>query len=145
MIMVMIMKDIKGKSYKQLIDILFKHSDTFAFVESTQWMEFESDRLAFVDQLISDIKVHLIERKVQTKWETTRHTDGNKAYVYYFRNNNATKLFLKEYSQSLFGWIGPEMPEDLMFYRKDQCILAACSHEGYFGIEDEVWREFLSK
>lgn len=57
MIMVMIMEDIKGKSYKQLIDILFKHSDTFAFVESTQWMEFESDRLAFVDQLISDIRI----------------------------------------------------------------------------------------
>lgn len=114
--MVMITEDIKGKQYKQLIDILFKHTDTFAFVEDGRRMEFESDRLSYVNQLISDIKLHLIERKVQSRWETTRITDGIKAYVYYFRNNNATKLFLKEYSRSLFGWIGPELPEDLMFY-----------------------------
>ncbi|MBM4764393.1 stage III sporulation protein AH [Bacillus sp. B15-48] len=140
--MLMITENVKGKRYKQLIDILSKHCNRFAFVENRQMMEIEEERLAYIDNLIVDIKVHLIERKIQRKWETTK-LSGDTAYVFYFQLNNATRQFLKEYSNSLFDWISPELPEDLMFYQNDKCILAGCSHEGFFMVDETLWNSFL--
>lgn len=139
--MLMIMENIKSKRYKQFIDLLSKHCNKFAFVENRQMMEIEEERLTYIDHLIEDIRDHFIKRKIQAEWETTRLSDST-AYVFYFKLNNATKLFLKEYSDSLFGWINPELPEDLMFYQDDTCVLASCSHEGYFMVDERVWKNF---
>ena len=139
--MLTIYKNVKGKRYKQLIDILSRECNRFAFVENRQLMECEEERLAYVDQLISNIKCNLIERRIQNEWETTLLEDT--AYVYYFQLNNATRHFLKEHSNSLFDWIGG-LPEDLMFYQDDTCVLAACSHEEYFLVEETIWNTFLS-
>lgn len=139
--MLMINKDVKGKRYKQLIDLLSRNCNRFAFVEDRRLMEMEEERLAYVDDIISDIKWNLIERRIQQEWETTRLPEDT-AYVYYFHMNNATTQFLKERSNSLFGWIG-ELPEDLMFYHNDNCILAVCSHEKYFLVEETIWDSFL--
>lgn len=139
--MLMINKNVKGKRYKQLIDLLSRNCNRFAFVENRQFMEIEEERLAYVDDIISDIKWHLIERRIQKEWETTRLPEDT-AYVFYFQMNNATTQFLKERSNSLFDWIG-ELPEDLMFYHNDKCILAVCSHEEYFLVEETIWDNFL--
>lgn len=141
--MQMITENIKGKKYNQLINFLASHCDRFAFVENRQLMEIEEERLAYVEELIADIKEHLLERKVQREWETTK-LGGATAYVYYFKMNNETKLFLRDHSNSLFGWTH-DLPEDLMFYKKDKCLLAACSHEGFFLVDKVFWKEFLKK
>ncbi|TXC92743.1 stage III sporulation protein AH [Metabacillus litoralis] len=141
--MLMIYKNVKGKQYKQLIDLLSRNCNRFAFVEDRRMMEIEEERLAYIDDMISDIKWHLIERRIQKEWETTRLAKDS-AYVFYFQMNNATTQFLKERSHSLFGWIG-ELPEDLMFYHNDKCILAVCSHEEYFFVDETIWDTFLLK
>ncbi|MED4015517.1 stage III sporulation protein AH [Sutcliffiella cohnii] len=142
--MLMIERNIKGKRYKQLVDILSKHCNRFAFVENRQMMEIEEDRLAYIDLFISDIAEHLIERKIQQEWETTKLREDT-AYVYYFYLNNATKLFLKERSNSVFDCLNPELPEDLMFYHNEKCLFASCSHERYFMIDETIWEKFLLK
>lgn len=140
--MLMIERNIKGKRYKQLVDILSKHCNRSAFVENRQMMEIEEDRLAYIDLFISDIAEQLIERKIQQEWETTKLREDT-AYVYYFYLNNATKLFLKERSHSVFDWLNPELPEDLMFYHNEKCLFASCSHERYFMIDvmidETIW------
>lgn len=128
--------------YQHLIDILAKRCNRFAFVENRQLMENEELRLAAVDELLAPIKSQLIERKVQNEWETTTLGE-NTAFVYYFLLNDTTAQFLKERTDSLFGWITPELPEDLMFYDDEQCLLAACSHEGFFWMDEKVWDRFL--
>ena len=140
--MLMVTENVKGKRYKQLIDLLSRNCDVFAFVENRQMMEIEEERLAYVDTLIVNIKEHLLERTIQREWETTKLSEAT-AYIFYFKFNNATRQFLKEHSNSLFDWLHPELPEDLMFYQNDQCILAGCSHEGYFMVEEGLWRKFL--
>ncbi|WP_046181404.1 hypothetical protein [Domibacillus tundrae] len=140
--MLRITENVKGKSYKQLINLLAKHCNRFAFVENRQMMENEEERLAYIDNLTVDIKGHLLERKIQRKWETTKLSGGT-AYVFYFQLNNATRQFLKKRSNSLFDWISPELPEDLMFYQNDKCILAVCSHEGFFMVDETIWDSFL--
>ncbi|MCG7435060.1 stage III sporulation protein AH [Lysinibacillus fusiformis] len=128
--------------YQHLIDILAKRCNRFAFVENRQLMENEELRLAAVDELLAPIKSQLIERKVQNEWETTTLGE-NTAFVYYFLLNDTTAQFLKERTDSLFGWITPELPEDLIFYDGEQCLLAACSHEGFFWMDEKVWDRFL--
>ncbi|MFA1737848.1 stage III sporulation protein AH [Lysinibacillus fusiformis] len=138
----MISENIMGQRYQQLIDILAKRCNRFAFVENRQLMDNEELWLAAVDELLAPIKSQLIERKVQNEWETTTLSE-NTAFVYYFLLNDKTAQFLKERSDSLFGWITPELPEDLMFYEDEQCVLAACSHEGFFWVDEKVWDRFL--
>lgn len=140
--MLMISENVIGVSYKKLIDILAKHCNRFAFVENRQMMVNEEERLAYIDNLITDIEGYLIKRKIQRKWETTALGEGT-AYVFYFELNNATSEFLKEHSNSLFEWISPELPEDLMFYQNDKCLLAGCSHEGFFMVDETLWNNFL--
>jgi len=140
--MLTIYDNVEGRRYKELIDFLSKHCNRFAFVENRQMMEVEEERLAYIDKLISNIEEHLIERKIQRKWETTK-LSGSTAYVFYFELNKATRGFLKERSHSLFDWISPELPEDLMFFQNDKCILAGCSHEGFFMVDEKVWNSFL--
>lgn len=140
--MLMIRKDVIGASYKNLITLLEKHCNRFAFVENRQMMENEEERLAYIDKLITGIEGYLIEKKIQREWETTVLGEGT-AYVFYFELNNATSEFLKGQSNSLFEWITPELPEDLMFYKNDKCLLAGCSHEGFFMVDETLWNSFL--
>lgn len=139
--MLMITENVKGKRYKQLIDFLSKHCNRFAFVEDRRVMDIEVERLEYIHNLIAYIDEHLIERKIQKEWETTRLVDDT-AYVFYFNLNNATKQFLQDHSKSLFDWINPELPEDLMFFQNDKCILATCTHEGFFMVEKMLWKRF---
>lgn len=139
--MLTIDENLKGKRYKQLIDFLSKHCNRFAFVEDRRMMDIEEERLAYIHNLITYIEEHLIETKIQKEWETTRLVDDS-AYVFYFNFNNVTKQFLKDNSNSLFGWINPELPEDLMFYKDDECLLATCSHERFFNVEKMMWKRF---
>lgn len=142
--MLTITEDVKGKCYKQLIDFLLRHCDRFAFVEDRRLMKDEESRLAYVHHLITYIETHLIERNIQKKWETTELTDAT-AYVFYFRLNNVTAVFLKDFGNSLFDWRNPKLPEDLMFYKNDKCILASCSHEKYFLVDPDFWARFSIK
>jgi hypothetical protein len=142
--MLTIMENVKGKRYKELIDLLSRNCNTLAFVENRQMMVIEEERLAYIDILIAPIEEHFIERKVQKEWETTKLFEDT-AYVFYFHLNNVTREFLKERSNSLFEWISPELPEDLIFYKDGKCLLATCSHEGFFLVEENIWNSFLLK
>lgn len=137
----MITENVKGKRYKQLIDFLSKHCNRFAFVEDRRMMDIEEERLTYIHNMIAYIDEHLVERKIQQEWETTKLVDDT-AYVFYFNLNHATKQFLKDHSNSLFDWINPELPEDLMFFQDDKCILATCTHEGFFMVEKMIWKRF---
>jgi len=137
----MIYENLKGKRYRQLIDFLSRDCNRFAFVENRQMLDIEEERLAYINNLITYIEDHFIETKIQNEWETTRLLDET-AYVFYFKFNNATREFLKDNSNSLFEWIYPKLPEDLMFYKDNKCILATCSHERYFMVEKTFWERF---
>lgn len=139
--MLMIMKDVKGKQYKQFIAYLMRNCDRFAFVENGQYSDMRDERIEYIEQLTIHINNHFIEKKIQKEWATTELTVDT-AYVFYYELNNETKDFLQTYSSSLFNWSHPELPEDLMFYRGEQCVLAVCSHEKFFYIDEELWADF---
>lgn len=92
--MIEICENIKEKRYKRFINYLLKHGDRFAFVVNKQMMEFAEERFIYIENLISNIKDYLIEIRTQREWETTKLSNGNTAYVYYFQFNNAIRDFL---------------------------------------------------
>ncbi|WP_342559141.1 stage III sporulation protein AH [Metasolibacillus sp. FSL K6-0083] len=141
--MLIINKNVIGEEYKKLINILSEHCDYFAFVENRQMMKNEKERLDYITNLITKIQGNLIKTNIQSKWETTALGAGNTAYVFYFEINDAASEFLKEKSNSLFEWHNPKLPEDLMFYQNDKCLLAGCSHEGFFMVDETLWNSFL--
>lgn len=136
--MLVITQDVKGERYEALIDVLLEHGTHFAFVEDRRRMEIEEERLVYMDVLTEEIRWDLRERTIVSEWETTR-LSGDTAYLYSFHMNYLTAQFLKEHGGSLFGWIHPELPEDLMFYVGDTCVLAVCSHESFFVVDEEMW------
>jgi hypothetical protein len=90
------------------------------------------------NKLVEDIQDSFIEMKEQSEWETTRLLEAT-AYVFYYELNDQTKHFLQTKSNSLFEWISPYLPEDLMFYSGDDVWLAGCSHENFFVISEEFY------
>lgn len=116
-------EDITGKDYRFLIEVAAKKCNRFAIVERSDMMADEAVAMEFFNKLVEDIQDSFIEMKEQSEWETTKLLDST-AYVFYYELNKKTVEFLQKKSNSLFGWISPYLPEDLMFYQDNQiCFL----------------------
>jgi hypothetical protein len=129
-------EDIKGEDYRLLIEVAFDKCNRFAFVQRRDLMENENVAMEHFYKLVENIKDSFIEMKEQSEWETTELLDST-AYVFYYELNEKTKAFLLNKSNSLFGWISPYLPEDLMLYKDTEVWLAGCSHECLFTINED--------
>lgn len=129
-------RDIKGEDYRLLIELAMKKCNKFAFVKRRDMMADEKLAMKNHNKLVKDIQGSFIERKEQSAWEVTELLEAT-AYVFYYELNEQTKHFLQTKSNSLFGWISPYLPEDLMFFSGDNVWLASCSHERFFVVSEE--------
>lgn len=129
-------EDLKGEDYRLLIELAAKKCNRFAIVQRIDIKEEEAAAMEYFYELVEGIKDSFIEMKEQSEWETTILLRAT-AYVFYYELNEKTKHFLLAKSDSLFGWM-PPLPEDLMIYKDDEVWLAACSHEDWFMINEEI-------
>lgn len=129
-------KDIKDDDYRSLIELAMKKCDKFAFVKRRDMMADEKVAMKYHNKLVKDIQGSFIEMKEQSEWEVTELLEAT-AYVFYYELNEQTKHFLQTKSSSLFDWISPYLPEDLMFFSGDDVWLAGCSHEHFFVVSEE--------
>lgn len=128
-------KDVVGKEYQDLIELVSKKCDKFALVVRKDMFENDKWAMRFYNKTLGDIQSSLIEMKEQSEWAVNLLVEST-AYVCYYELNEQTKQFLKTRSDSLFGWI-EGLPEDLTFYSGDKVLLAANSHESYFFVNEE--------
>lgn len=129
-------QDIKGEDYRLLIKLVSNKCNRFAFVKRRDLMEDEDVAMGHFYKLVEVIMDSFIEMKEQSEWETTELLEST-AYVFYYELNEKTKDFLLDKSDSLFGWISPYLPEDLMLYKDDEVWLAGCSHERWFTLNED--------
>jgi hypothetical protein len=129
-------EDIKGEDYRLLIEVAADKCNRFAFVQRRDLMEDENVAMGHFYEFVENIKDSFIEMKEQSEWETTELLEST-AYVFYYELNEKTKDFLLNKSNSLFGWISPYLPEDLMLYKDAEVWLAGCSHECWFTINED--------
>ena len=105
--------DIKGKNYKELIRVLFEHCDI------VKW------------RVIDDFEeVSILFEHIESEClETTYNLKGSHPFKEYtFRFSFFVKQFLEDTTDSLFSWTHP-YPEDLTFYRNDECLFSSLTHE----------------
>ena len=124
-------EDITGEDYRFLIEVAAKICNRFAIVKRRDMMADEALVMKNFNKLVEDIQDSFIEMKEQSEWETTMLVEST-AYVFYYKLNEKTVQFLQTKSESLFGWVSPYLPEDLMLYKDNQIWLAGCSHENWF-------------
>jgi hypothetical protein len=112
-----------GQVYYDLIDLAFVHCDEFHLV-----LRKDMGSLKSFQPILQKLEPSLKEIKEQSEWASTillRHT----AYVYYYHTDEHAKKMLKEISDSLYGWMMPDLPEDLSFFKRGKVWMATSSHE----------------
>lgn len=129
-------KDVIGKEYQLLIELVSKKCDKFELIVRKDMFENDEWAIKFYNKTLGDIQDSLIEMKEQSEWAVNLLVEST-AYVCYYELNDKTKQFLKTKSNSLFGWL-EELPEDLSFYSGEKVLLATNSHESYFYVDEEL-------
>jgi hypothetical protein len=88
-------------------------------------------------KLLERLEPYLIERKPSSKWPGTE-LDGDVALVHRYNLPDCIEL-LKNATDHLYGWLQPDLPEDLsLLTRSGEEYLTTISHEedSYFTLSD---------
>lgn len=83
------------------------------------------------------LRHHVISEQRESKWPGTELLDDT-AIVIRFRYDRTVADVLKTGTDHLFGWIGPELPEDLCLVRPDGrpwLVSIAHEHDGYLDLD----------
>jgi len=122
--MINVLTEPKGESYKALLDLAFSKCTEFILVERHQNQLNEKG-----SKILKMLKSELVDIEVDEQWPGTRLT-GHFANIYVFKTSDLAKKVVMENTSSLYSWISPDYPEDLIFYKtKGEVWLLSTSHE----------------
>ena len=122
--------DIKEQQYEQLLKILFAHCDTVRCIVRED-----------VGDYFEEIAYECLEKKYVTQWPLTSLGHAAVPVLQYtFRCHYNTEQFFKRKQSTLFSWQMP-YPEDLSFWKDEQCLFAVCSHEQYVEIDPALQKK----
>ncbi|MGV6982084.1 stage III sporulation protein AH [Bacillus pumilus] len=140
--MIVLNRQPRKKEYNELIDLCCKVCDEFQLVFRKDFADFDDYR-----EILDKLSPSLKEMKEESEWATTILGDGQTAYVYYYYANEHTKNLLKELSNSLYGWVHPNLLEDLSFFKNGKEWMVSSSHEeeSYIFPENEEEIESLKQ
>lgn len=115
----------KNDVYRRLVDLAFDLCDEFILVvRKGSGLELNDNAKSVLEKLNDSLK----EMKEQSEWAGTilyEHT----AYVYHYHTSPKAGEIIKEVSNSLYGWVHPDLPEDLSFYKSGKPWLINTAHE----------------
>lgn len=137
--MIILESEPKGNVYRELIDIASSVCSQFILVIR--------DSINLNDNAIkslSDLKPFLQETKQQQEWPGTQLLRDT-ATVNYYLLNEKSKQILNSYTNNLYSWVQPDLPEDLSFIKSDgKAWLINTSHENFSYVDtdsvDEIRR-----
>src|SRR4051812_23706494 len=118
-----ITKDPYGNTYRELIELAFDICDEFHLV-----LRKDMGDLSKFDPILRKFNQSFKIMKEQSEWASNILGDNQTAKVYYFSTNEHAKKTVLELSNSLFGWVFPNLPEDLSFFKEGEDWLATNSH-----------------
>ncbi|RXA21455.1 stage III sporulation protein AH [Methanosarcina sp. MSH10X1] len=124
----------KNDVYRRLIDLAFDLCDEFTLVIRKEIKLNDKGK-----SILEKLNDHLIEMKKQSEWPGTILGCGRLAYVYHYHTSPEAREIIKEVSNSLYGWVQCDFPEDLSFYKSGKPWLVNTAHErdSYILSEDE--------
>ncbi len=124
----------KNDVYRHLIDLAFDLCDEFTLVIREEFKLNDKGK-----SILEKLNDHLIEMKKQSEWPGTILGCEDFAYVYHYHASPEAREIIKEVSNSLYGWMQRDFPEDLSFYKSGKPWLVNTAHEkiSYILSEDE--------
>lgn len=125
--------DTKITSVREITSALLNYADTFSFV--IRKSENVSGR---VSDLLESLEHYQVDVKEVSEWAGTKLL-WDKAMLYTYHLNNESAYVLYTYENYLFNWLLPQLPEDLVFYKKNRPLFVSITHEqeAYFELEDD--------
>lgn len=115
-----------GVTYQRLLAHMFVAATQVSCVLRDQLGVSENCRL-----FLSNCHNSLIEEKVVSQWPGTELLDS-KARIYLFHPTVSLRAAFQLATSSLYGWLQPDLPEDVTFYRQfDVPLMVSISHEKF--------------
>ncbi|WP_248628182.1 hypothetical protein [Paenibacillus durus] len=122
-LMIEILEEPVGNTYKQLISLAFNICDEFILVKRDQIELSKNSEL-----LIKELKPYVTAIRKQNEWPGTQLL-GHNADVYYFDCKPELEQLLTNKAERLYQWMQPELLEDLCFYKNKEEWLITIAHE----------------
>lgn len=125
-----------GKAYSDFIDYAFSKTDFFMLVYVDYYCEGYSPQKATIRKALKPFEVKV---RTNPSWPgTPGRVDGLKKSSYevvFYKNNEAAKSILKSVN-NIYDWSPPDFPEDLAFFKNNQCWFLSIGHEEMASIID---------
>ncbi|MEO7110004.1 MAG: hypothetical protein ABI183_06175 [Polyangiaceae bacterium] len=131
-----------GKAYIELIDACCRVAATFGLIV-------RESSLALPEGLSRQLernRPYQSEVLSVQQWPGTVLLGSERALLYRYNVAPGSAAFLASAIDHLFGWVHPQLPEDLCFFRADgSVLLTTTSHErdGYLTLTHEERRIFV--
>lgn len=112
---------------------LLKYATTFSFI-----LREDLKVEGLTKTVLDDLSKYLIERKTVRKWPGTELLMGQaELFLYHF--NFETAFILQNTENYIYGWVHPNLPEDIVFYKDDRPIFISITHEkdAYFELNQQ--------
>lgn len=138
--MLNILYEPKNNQYRNLLDFCLKYSNKFIIV-NRKTMKLSKN----YHNIINILEPFLIRKYKSNEWPGTKLI-GNKATIYLLHYNVETITIIKKYTNRLFDWKYPNLPEDICFLDKNEnVILATISHENdaFINTNIEIEKDFI--
>lgn len=115
--------DVKKESINEILKQFLGYADVFSFVVREEYTGSH-----VIDELLSILSPYLKEKKIVDEWPGTKLLMGT-ATLYRYNLITETILILSSQNDSLFDWISPELPEDIVVYKGHIPIFVSITHE----------------
>ncbi|PKG23274.1 stage III sporulation protein AH [Niallia nealsonii] len=135
--MIHIKADPHNHVYKLLLAAAFRVCDSFQLI-------LRSDMGATYKKyqtIMNDLEPSFLMKKNQAEWASTMLFGGKKVEVFYYQTDKNALEALTKYSDSLYAWEHPKLPEDLSFFQKGKEWLVTSSHEQWCTISPNNEKE----
>lgn len=125
-------QDLKnGKQYDDLIEYCLRTCDYFMFVICN--FDFTDDYNVKMEKIKSKLSDLFVKERSNPIWPSTESLDDRHKYNICFYKCDAKALELLKAPGGVFEWRYPDYPEDLSFFRGNQCFMYLSAHE------EELW------
>jgi hypothetical protein len=108
-------------SLKEILTVIQPVCDTFSFIVRDDFTE-------TINELIAELSEYEIKKVLVNEWPGTKLL-LDEAWLLEYHLNHMTANIINKYSDNIFSWIEPHLPEDLVFYKKGLPILISITHE----------------
>lgn len=116
-----------GKTYFDFLDYAFSKTDYFMLVYVNYYGKGYTQKQKYFKKVLEPFKVKC---RSNPSWPGTLNTFSEKSTykIIFYRNDDSAKQILKE-CNCLSDWSRPKCPEDLAFFKGNECWFYSVGHE----------------